>query len=561
MVTFSTSASTLGSYWMTADAAKAAILGLSDTTSGTTNYDAAVAQSQLAYNVTNIGGTIASGQRISYFLSDGEPNPVSAGLDGTLTTGEQGTWVSFLDTNNIKSYALGMGPDVAATALNPIAFNGAGTGATPTANDLNAIIVSNFEQLTQTLVNTLLAQPISGSLITDPNPDATFGADGGWIQSITVNGTLYTYNQKTDTPSNNTLQGTFNTATNEWTVNTTNLGKIVVGMDTGAYTYTPPASIGGTVTEAFAFSLVDKDGDTSGANLNINISPDNTAALVVRDDLVLSNQAAVPGADTIVIPDWALLANDTGGSGTSSITAVANATGGTIAHAGANVTFTDPGSEVNGGTFSYTNATGTQIDSANVTLNRSTSTGGSVTGTFRDEVLVGRDGATAGAATNDTLDGGSGNDVLVGLGGNDSLVGGLGNDILGGGTGNDVLVGGAGADTFKWVNGDQSTSLVPTDTVVGFNENAGDKLDLRDLLTGEAHVGTDPGNLSTFLHFTSTNSGADTTIEIHSIGGGTGNAATLDQKIVLQGVAIGTLGANDSAIITALLTNNKLVTD
>ena len=94
-----------------------------------------------------------------------------------------------------------------------------------------------------------------------------------------------------------------------------------------------------------------------------------------------------------------------------------------------------------------------------------------------------------------------------------------------------------------------------TGSVSGFA--AGDKLDLRDLLVGE-HSGGIGANLTDYLNFTSTNSGADTAIQVSSHGGG---AAGVDQTIVLQGVDMITLGADDSHIISSLLAANKLMVD
>jgi Ca2+-binding RTX toxin-like protein len=156
---------------------------------------------------------------------------------------------------------------VAAAQLNPIAYNGV------TNTDTNAIIVSDFSQLTQTLLSTVQFQPAAGNLITDPNPDASFGADStGWVQVLNIDGKTYVYDQKTDTTAGSTgTNGTFDTVTNKWTVTTANGGKIVVDMDDGAYVYTPPSNISGAKVENIGFTLTDTDGDTASANLKINV--------------------------------------------------------------------------------------------------------------------------------------------------------------------------------------------------------------------------------------------------------------------------------------------------
>ena len=126
-----------------------------------------------------------------------------------------------------------------------------------------------------------------------------------------------------------------------------------------------------------------------------------------------------------------------------------------------------------------------------------------------------------------------------------------------GGAGNDILSGGTGADTFVWTLADANSATAPVDRVTDLFENAGDRLDLKDLLVDE-HGSGSGANLADYLHFTSTNGGADTTIAVSSHAGG---AAGVDQIIVLEGVNMADLGANDSAIISNLLAANKLNVD
>ena len=70
--------------------------------------------------------------------------------------------------------------------------------------------------------------------------------------------------------------------------------------------------------------------------------------------------------------------------------------------------------------------------------------------------------------------------------------------MLIGGAGNDILTGGGGADVFQWVLADRGANGTPAiDSIRDFDTvNGSDKLDLRDLLQGETHVGTDPGTLA-----------------------------------------------------------------
>jgi Ca2+-binding RTX toxin-like protein len=162
---------------------------------------------------------------------------------------------------------------------------------------------------------------------------------------------------------------------------------------------------------------------------------------------------------------------------------------------------------------------------------------------------------SATSASSESLSGGNKSDMLFGNGGSDTLNGDQVADLLVGGSGNDILTGAAGADVFVWNSGDEGTAITPAvDTVVDFNQDPGDKLNLSDLLQGE-HSGV-AGSLETYLHFASTGA-TETTIEVKSDGA----AGVVDQMIVLQGVSLASLGANDTAIINNLITNGKLVTD
>jgi Ca2+-binding RTX toxin-like protein len=182
------------------------------------------------------------------------------------------------------------------------------------------------------------------------------------------------------------------------------------------------------------------------------------------------------------------------------------------------------------------------------------------------EGLAGNDNLTGGngndmifgGAGNDTLAGGNGNDYLDGAAGTDSLSGGAGTDVLVGGKGNDALTGGSGSDVFRWRLGDQGTTASPAaDTIGDFDNGAsGDRLDLRDLL-----VGDNSGNLSNFLHFTT--SGGNTVVSISTSGGFSSgfSSGAVDQTITLTGVNLVGSFTSDQQIIQDLLQRGKLLTD
>ncbi|WP_252271335.1 retention module-containing protein [Pseudomonas subflava] len=464
-VTFSSGAD-VESTWVTVAQAKAAILATSS--GGNTNYDAALID---AINVYNDGGKLSSGtvQNVAYFLSDGYPNePVGdAGISNSGwsswgwptpyggSASEEQAWINFLTANNIRAYALGMGTNVDASALNPIAYNGTNGGS-----QSNAIVVDDLNDLTATLVATAQASPIPGNLTNGGG----FGNDGGFVRSIEIAGKLYTYDKASNSFSasgpganNGSLTG------NTLTVSMGGGSSIAVNMLSGSYTYTPPSAVNAVVVATIAFILMDSDGDTAAASLNISISP-SQSPMVVRDDMVLTNVDTQSGADVINIPTWALLANDTGpNSGLLSVLNVSGVSDGSAALGAGAVTFTEDGNSSDGGAFTYgASLNGSSaLDTATVEVVRNSGVA-TLNGTFRNEILLGRNG------TADTLNGGDGDDVLIGLGGNDTLNGGSGNDILAGGAGNDTLIGGVGVDTATYVD---ATAGVTVSLSVGGAQN------------------------------------------------------------------------------------------
>ncbi|MFM5759742.1 DUF5801 repeats-in-toxin domain-containing protein, partial [Aeromonas hydrophila] len=466
IITFATSATNPTGVWVNVDTAKAIILGLVSTDS--TNYDDALNEAIKAFGDT---GKLANAQNVSYFMSDGEPNANALsgssatvpdgnnslgggdGIDGdgTTLTGEAKDWADFLKANDINSFALGMGSGSTASALDPIAYNGVSEVNT------TSLIVTDFSQLAATLLSTVVAPPLSGQLL-NGGLTASTGADGGWIGSITVAGVTYHYDQKTDISSvtGGTSAGTFNTATNEWSISVAG-GILKVDMDNGAYTFTPPSVIpSGGISQVFGYNVIDHDGDTAASTLSLIINP-AIGPTVVRDDFVITNQ------DPSTIPDWALLANDTGPlAATQVITGVSGAVGGTVTDGAGSVVFDDTSGSATpsayDGSFNYTNSTTT--DPAKVFVD--VQSGSTLTGSYLDEVLIGGSG-------NDTLNGNAGNDILLGGAGNDNLNGGEGNDILVGGAGNDTLNGGNGNDTASYLD---STAGV-TVTVNGNNQITG----------------------------------------------------------------------------------------
>ncbi|KAA3654940.1 MAG: type I secretion C-terminal target domain-containing protein [Proteobacteria bacterium] len=382
IVTFSTLANDTTSYWMTADDAKAMLASI--TAAGWTNYDAALAQAIDAWGSAGriltppAGGSL---QNVAYFISDGQPNENDGntgalvnsdagsrtGPDVGIQAAEEAIWQNFLTTNSIKAFALGLGTGLTAadqTYLDPVAYDG------QTGTNMDALMVPDETQLSAALQSTVV--PIAmGNVLSGATPGSV-GADQGHLQSVTMNGITYTWNTASNTiaTSGGTSAATFNGTTHVLTVTTVAGGLLTVDMDNGEYSYRPPFSGSGAMTEMFGFTLIDRDGDTGTGSVTLNITFDQGAPTMVGTSS--GNTLNGTAGDDIIS---GLAGNDTinGGDGNDWLS------GG------------DGNDVLNGGNG--------------------------------NDKLVGGNGS-------DTLNGGAGDDLLIGGAGNDTMTGGLGADVF-----------------------------------------------------------------------------------------------------------------------------------
>jgi Ca2+-binding RTX toxin-like protein len=367
-----------------------------------------------------------------------------------------------------------MGTGVIQSTLDPIAFNGA------TDSNTNSIVVADLNQLAATLDGTI--ETASGNLLTDGVLQGTFGADGGYVKSISVDGTTYTYDHLGSIAASGTDHGSFDPATHKETVTFASGAVLTIDMDDGSFSYAGPPNVPSDFTDVVPFVLADNDGDTAASMLAI-VSTNQDHPPIVRDEHVIANIAGGSGTG-IVIPDFALLFNDSDLDGqTISISAISNiVSANSVTHAGGSITFVD--NNAGGGTFSYTGATAPSgSDTGDVTIDRS-QTGSTLTGTGLGEILIGRDG------TNDVINANAGNDVLNGGNGIDRLNGGAGNDLLVGNSGSDTLTGGTGADHFRF-----NAPADGMDHIVDFSTIEGDIVEILGGTFGGLPAGALAANL------------------------------------------------------------------
>ena len=289
LVTFSSSAADRTTVWVDVATAKTLLAGLN--AGGGTNYDAAVAVMQTAFNTS---GKLTGAQNVGYFFSDGKPN------EGDIGTADEAALKNFLDANNIKNYAIGLGSGVSNANLDPLAYDGINHTNT------NAVVVTDLNQLNSVLSGTVQGAPVTGSLLGE---GGSFGADGGFIKSIVVDGTTYTYDPKAlsgqgSLTASGDNHGTFNTANNTVSIATNNSGTLVVNLDTGEYSYTSQKTTAVVITENIGFTVSDNDGDLASSTLTVKVIPN--APPVAMDDHVITNVLS----GNIVVPGELLLAND-----------------------------------------------------------------------------------------------------------------------------------------------------------------------------------------------------------------------------------------------------------
>ncbi|MBU1212897.1 MAG: VWA domain-containing protein, partial [Alphaproteobacteria bacterium] len=364
IVTFAANGQEIGPIWTTASAAKMLIMSSLPGASGTTNYDDALANAQTAYVDP---GKIPGAQNVSYFLSDGNPNPTSAGIDAT----EETAWETFVDNNDIVSFALGMGTGISATNLNPIAYN----GVVPA--EANAIIVTDFNQLSSTLVSTVSGELATGTIVAD------YGADGnGGMAALLATGTPpagFTYELSGDDlivkqGPNAVIKVTLDAMTGDYVI-----------TQTGAI---DPAMLMNQIEFIFNVSIKDGDGDkaTTQIKLDLEIETNATAGsidiIVDEDDLPIIGNMDMALGDDDPLNVSGILPHDFGPDGAGSI----KLTGGSEP---AGYTFTP---NMDGSLLTVNDGTN---DILTVTLN-------TADGTYSVQLLTSADHPTAG--TEDNLD-------------------------------------------------------------------------------------------------------------------------------------------------------------
>ncbi|WP_429747337.1 M10 family metallopeptidase C-terminal domain-containing protein, partial [Vibrio clamense] len=483
-----------GSSWMTVEEAIKLVNDLK--AGGGTHYDNAIDAAMGHWD--DAGKVDGSPSNLAYFLSDGASNS-----DGIIDETEQGVWESYLAARDITALAYGMGESVPVEHLNDIAYNGANN------SQIEAVVVPDITQLPPVILQSVI-DPITGSIASSNSSGVLngFGADGGHVESIEIDGVTYQFDgTRLTSPSDDvSTKHSFNSDTHILSVFINKSHSMAIDLDTGGYQF-----FGATVTTDtslnFEYTLVDNDGDTSTSSLQFNIGvsvvPDVKSEGDVVDHLRLNHFGTSDeellwsqnpaGKDNFVVEDHSKgLTVDVGAAGDDVFLGRGNDTiylgeshglGDSNANSNANIaqanenmkSFMSGSDEQNlqntpEGEDSALNSS--QFSSAHIDIGH---------GGGGDDTIYGQGGVDLmfGGSGNDTIYGGSGNDGLRGGTGNDTLDGGIGNDILIGGTGNDILTGGEGDDIFKWVDDSLDDH---EDVITDFHRDT-DHIDLSELIS------------------------------------------------------------------------------
>ncbi|MEA1988815.1 MAG: Ig-like domain-containing protein, partial [Pseudomonadota bacterium] len=285
IVTFSSSANAVNTTWVNASEGIQDIESITNP-SGWTNYDGALADAMVAFDSD---GKIVDAQNVSYFLTDGEPtysnDDVNTLTDTNGTTGnnsdegiqssEEAIWTNFLTTNNVQSFAFGVGTGLnvdpttgTILSIDPIAYDG------KNGIDTGSIAVTDFNDLTDVL-NSTLPPALSGDLLTGNILDSGFGvgADGGYVSQIIVNGNTYTFDGSALTVTGSgTSTYTFDSNTNLVTIKTADQSELVVDLDDGDYSFKGNPNMTNPYSESVSFELSDTDGDKASGLVTFNVT-------------------------------------------------------------------------------------------------------------------------------------------------------------------------------------------------------------------------------------------------------------------------------------------------
>lgn len=299
---------------------------------------------------------------------------------------------------------------------------------------------------------------------------------------------------------------------------------------------------GESTTETFQYTVIDKEGVESSANVVATVTGENDAPILVKD---IGDQSITEGTRfTFQLPTD--MFTDIDKDDTLSISATledgSSLPSWLLYDAGTGILTGLPGNANVGAVtikLTATDSTGLSASDSftlNVAANPNPNPGQTINGTNGANTLNGTNGNDTinglggsdtinGNAGSDTLLGGNGRDTINANAGNDLVNGGNGADTINGGEGNDVLEGGAGADTITdtsgntVANGGNGNDTINVASAAGSNNFiiGGAGRDTLNLGAGNDVVAFNRGNGDDIINSQNSQGGGTDTL---SLGGG-----------------------------------------
>jgi Ca2+-binding RTX toxin-like protein len=403
-------------------------------------------------------------------------------------------------------------------------------------------------QLFMALAENLAAGPNSHAgndyILVDGNPSFTAGdalTTGEYAHAHVVNSAVGTSGHGNYFAGNDTIYGD-------------GTSKHVIAGDALALGKGSDAKVNNTAANASAIAVLGSD--------YIDLLSSGSYGDLISGDALANNGGTASAQNNIGLGfDGTLVGSDTvyAGAGNDTIAgdALANGAGGVASAVGAGNDFLyggDGNDTISGDAYAMGGASATITGGGNDYID-----GGSGSDLIYGDANYntgseGGDDIIHGGSGNDTIYGNGGDDIIFGEGNNDTIFGGDGDDWIDGGAGNDSMTGGNGADTFHFVYGGDGSNEV--DRITDFDMAEGDILDLSDLLDNLPAV-ISGANLLNHLDLEFVGGNTIVHYEVDGLVAGSVN----DGQIILDGVDLTSLGANDAARIQALLDSGNLVVD
>ena len=302
--------------YTTKASALAAIDALTNLAAGT-NYSAGLtALQQMVGTVANPNDGV---QRISYFITDGQPSATSGQINGAGATinsdvtdpGASSGYQTFANNSKIQTYAVAIGAAVPNTVplvnIHNVDADASDIESGAVNNGRDApLIVTDLNKLTQSLSSTV-PPSVGGNIGGFGSSAVRLGADGGYTQTLTLlldtndpdtvmdTSVTFTFNGTNQITNNNNAVGgatfTGNTLTLDLSRGFTK-GILQFNFLTGDYTYFPQGSAAQGDEIVLNFSVIDNDGDTASGTNTIKVIDGKPMAVNDFDTLLPSTGAA-----------------------------------------------------------------------------------------------------------------------------------------------------------------------------------------------------------------------------------------------------------------------------